>query len=509
MKILSCEQIKEVDSYTISHEPIASADLMERAAGQLYSWISDRYGISEHFAIFAGPGNNGGDGLALARMLGVNGYKADVHLVKLPGKISADCALNLKRLENVTNVTINNLTQAELFPVINSGYIIVDAIFGSGLTRPVEGFASELIKMLNNCDSKIISIDLPSGLFGENNAQNNSDCIIKADFTLTFQLPKLSFMFPEIAQYTGEWVILPIGLDENAIRNIESPYNYLLNSDILPLLRVRNKFDHKGNNGHGLLVAGSTGKMGAAVLGAGAALRTGIGLITCHIPSGGVSILQSSFPEAMVVNDKAENFVSEIGATENYSAVGIGPGLGTQKESVDAFSDLLRECKKPIVIDADALNILSLNKNLLELLPNYTILTPHPKEFERIAGKPADGFSRLKRQVEFSIKYKCIIVYKGANSTITTPDGGIFFNSTGNPGMAKGGSGDILTGIILSLLSQGYSPLNASLAGVFIHGLAGDIAAGESSYESIIATDIINCIGKAFNQIRRTGVTAY
>jgi NAD(P)H-hydrate epimerase len=505
MKILSCEQIKEVDSATISNEPIASADLMERAAGQLFRWISDRYGIAEHFIVFAGPGNNGGDGLALARMLGVNGYRVDVHLVNFSDKISVDCALNLKRLENVTNVTIYDLAQVEKFPVITSGDILIDALFGSGLKRPVEGFASEIIKLINNCDSKIISVDLPSGLFGENNALNKPDSIIKAEYTLTFELPKLSFMFPENALFTGKWVVLPIGLDENAIRNAASPYNYLLNSNILQLLKIRNKFDHKGTFGHGLLVAGSAGKMGAAVLGASAALRTGIGLITCHIPSGGNLILQSAIPEAMAVNDKSENCVSEIGSTDNYSAVGIGPGLGTNKEATNALKELLSVCRKPLVIDADALNILSFDKSLLELLPPDTILTPHPKEFERIAGKSTDGFSRLKRQVEFSFRYKCIIIYKGANSTITTPAGEIYFNSTGNPGMAKGGSGDVLTGIVLSLLSQGYSPLNASLAGVFIHGLAGDIAAGESSYESIIASDIINCIGKAFNEIRRNG----
>ena len=507
MKIVSCKQIKEIDSYTIKHEPIASIDLMERASAQLFSWIAGRYGISEHFVTFAGPGNNGGDGLALARMLGTNGYNVDVHIVKVSGKLSPDCELNLKRLENVTNVTIFYLSAINQFPIIAAEDVIIDAIFGSGLARPVDGLPLEVILHINKSDSDVISIDLPSGLYGEDNTSNKYSGIVRADFTLTFQFPKLSFMFPENAPYVGEWIVLPIGLDESIIRDTSTPYNILSNADILTLLKTRSKFDHKGTYGHGLLIAGSEGKMGAAVLGAEAALRTGIGLLTCHLPFCGNIIMQSSLAEAMTVSDKSENTISEIGSTEMFSAVGIGPGIGTSENARAALSSLLSECRKPIVIDADAINILSLNKKLLGLLPLDAILTPHPGEFERLAGKSINGYDRLQKQIEFSNKYKCIIIFKGANSTVTTPSGDIFFNSTGNPGMATGGSGDVLTGIVLSLLAQGYSAVNAALTGVYLHGKAGDIAAEESCYESILASDIIKCIGKAFNFIRRNGVT--
>ena len=273
-----------------------------------------------------------------------------------------------------------------------------------------------------------------------------------------------------------------------------------------PLLKKRNQFDHKGNFGHGLLASGSSGKMGAAVLGAGAALRTGIGLITCHIPSCGSIIIQSSQPEAMVRLDKSEKNISEIGITDSFSAVGIGPGLGTEPESQKALYNLLSECKKPMIIDADALNILSLNKKWLSLLPPGTILTPHPKEFERLAGNTDSGFARLKRQIEFSEDHNCIVVLKGAHTSITTPERKVLFNSTGNPGMATAGCGDVLTGILLSLLAQGYTPENAAVVGVYLHGAAGDIAAKESCFESIIASDIINSIGKAFNKIRELEV---
>ncbi len=312
-------------------------------------------------------------------------------------------------------------------------------------------------------------------------------------------------MFAENADYLGEWVVLPIGLDENAIKNIFSPFKFLENSNIKPLLKTRKKFDHKGTFGHGLLFSGSTGKMGAAVLGARAALRTGVGLITCHVPLSGVIIVQCAVPEAMVQPDRNERHLSEIGNTDTFSAVGIGPGIGTEPESQRVLHRLLEESRKPMVIDADALNILSMNKELLSLIPEGAILTPHPKEFERLAGESENSFLRLNKQMEFSKEHKCIVVLKGAHTSVSTPEGNVFFNSTGNPGMATAGSGDVLTGIILSLLAQGYSPESAAIIGVYLHGLAGDIAAEESCFESIIASDIINCIGKAFKRIRGTG----
>lgn len=506
MKIFSSEQIRAIDEFTIKHEPIQSIDLMERAAGQLLRWYLPRFERSRRIFIFIGPGNNGGDGLALARMLAVERYDVEIHYVKFTEKETPDWEINRIRLTNETNVTLNYLTTMDQFPVISASDIIIDAIFGTGLTRPAEGLAGEVIEQINSVDSLKISIDIPSGLFGEDNSKNSYDNVVRADHTLSFQFPKLSFMFAENSQYAGEWVTLPIGLNINAIKNTISPFVLLENNDVAPLLHTRNKFDHKGNFGHGLLVSGSTGKMGAAVLGAGAALRTGIGLITCHIPARGVLILQCALPEAMVKPDRSENQISDISLTDSFSAVGVGPGLGTDPETQKALKNLLSECKKPMVIDADALNILSLNKEWLSLLPAGTVLTPHPKEFERLCGNSNNSFDRLKKQIGFSRDHNCIIVLKGAHTSITTPEGKVLFNSTGNPGMAKGGSGDVLTGIILSLLAQGYTPENAAVLGVYLHGIAGDIAVSVSSYESIIASDIINSIGKAFNKLRKSNL---
>lgn len=502
MKFFRTDQVKEIDEYTIKHEPIESIDLMERAAVELYNWISERFEKSRRIIVFAGPGNNGGDGLALARMLLRNRYNVVVHYAEFTENVTPDWATNRLRLEEISKEPLNYLKSSDQFPEILPGDIIIDAIFGSGLARPVEGLVAEVIKLINKSDSTVISIDIPSGLAGENNDSNSYEGIIKADYTLSFQFPKLSFMFAENGPYVGEVVILPIGLKYDESGLIKSPYTFLENSDIFPLLKKRSKFDHKGNFGHGLIVAGSFGKMGATVLGAKAALRTGIGLITCHVPSCGINIVQGSIPEAMVQADKSEKLISEIVKADSYTAIGIGPGLGQEQESQKALYELLNYNRKPIVIDADALNILSLNKEWLALLSASTILTPHLKEFERLAGESASGYSRLIKQIEFSKKYKCLIVLKGANTSVTTPEGKVFFNSTGNPGMAKGGSGDVLTGIILSLLAQGYSPEDAAVTGVYLHGMAADIAVEESCYESIIASDIINNLSNAFNRIR-------
>jgi ADP-dependent NAD(P)H-hydrate dehydratase / NAD(P)H-hydrate epimerase len=502
MKIFPCEQIKDIDKYTILHEPIASIDLMERASLQLFLWITAKFSRSYRLLVFVGPGNNGGDGLALARMLAVARYSVDLYYVKFTENVSEDWTKNQKRLLDETPVKLNIISDISKFPVIHVGDIIIDAVFGSGLSRPVTGLPGEVIKGINNVDATVISVDMPSGLFGEDNSKNIMGNVVKADYTLSLQFPKLSYLFAENSFYVGNWEVLPIGLHENAIRSTNSIYSLIENDYVVSKLISRNKFDHKGIYGHGLLVSGSLGKLGAAVLSAGAALRTGIGLLTCHLPICGSIIMQSSLPEAMVKTDSCKEYISDIGNIDSYKAVGIGPGMGTEERSQIALQNLLSICSKPLVIDADALNVLSLHKKWLSMLPAGTILTPHPKEFERLAGKTVNSFDRLIKQIEFSKKYNCIVVLKGAYSSITTAKGNVIFNNTGNPGMATAGSGDVLTGIILSLLAQGYEPENAAVIGVYIHGLAGDIAAEESCYESIIATDIINCIGKAFNTTR-------
>jgi len=499
MKILTSSQIREADNYTINNEPVTSIDLMERAAKACVQWIISRYSRSDSFKIFAGPGNNGGDGWAVARLLAEKDYtNVDLYLLKISDKLSPDSEINQKRLKEQNIVKSSILESESNFPEINDSDIIIDGLFGSGLTRPLSGLSAALVNYLNKNRATIIAIDVPAGLFGENNSSNIKECIIRADFTLTFQFPKLSFFFPENGLYVGDWHILPIGLHPDFINDIETPYNYITGKEAGERLKFRNKFSHKGTYGHGLLISGSYGMMGAAVLGAKAALKTGIGLVTAHVPASGCEILQTAIPESIVSIDNSDIAFTKIPDLSGFNAIAVGPGIGRHENSQKALMELLNNTDIPLVIDADALNIISSNKEWIELIPENSILTPHPKEFERLAGAYSDNYSRNLAQIEFAKKHKIFVVLKGAYTTTACPDGACYFNTSGNPGMATAGSGDVLTGIILSLLSQNYSPKDAALLGVFLHALAGDIGAAETGENSLIASDIINNLSKAF-----------
>lgn len=502
MKIFLRNQIRQLDEFTIQNEPVPSVSLMERAAARMFDWFIERVPASTPVIVFAGTGNNGGDGLALARTLCGKGYKVTVYFTGSIIDASNDWKVNKSRLEKETEVIPVSISDRNQIPSITGGSVIIDALFGSGLSRPVSGIAAEIIKKINLSGCKVISIDIPSGLFCEDNTGNDAECIIKASYTLSLQFPKLAFMFPENEKFTGSWQVLPIGLHEEAIEFTETPYRYIEMDTVRAMIRKRRKFAHKGDFGHGLLAGGTYGRMGAVVLGARAALRSGAGLVTCHIPSCGNLIMQCAVPEAMAIPDKSAKYISSIGGTSAFTAVGIGPGMGTAIQTQKAFLEFLARCDKPLVIDADALNCLSENRSWLKKLPWMSVLTPHPGEFARLAGKTENGYERLRKQIDFSAEYNCIVVLKGAYTSISEPGGKVWFNSTGNPGMATAGSGDTLTGIILSLLAQRYEPVEAALSGVFIHGLAGDIGADKTSYESLIATDIIDSIGDAFNRIR-------
>lgn len=501
MKIFRSAQIREIDSYTIQYEPIKSIDLMIRAASTISQWIKENFNQPKTVHVFAGPGNNGGDALVVARQLSQYNYNAIVYLVKISEKLSPDCETNLKILQELKSIRIIEINSKDDFPNIQPDEIIIDGIFGTGLSRKTEGLAKDLIQHINNFKAITISIDIPSGLFGEDNSANDSDSIICADYTLTFQFPKLSFLLPENDRFLGKWIVLPIGLHPEAIKNTPTSFFYVQQDFIKENYKTRKKFDHKGTFGHIALIAGSYGKMGAAVLAAKASLRTGAGLVTVHIPKLGYEIIQTALPEAMVSIDESELIFSGLPNPENFSSIGIGPGIGTKPNTVKGFTFLLDNYQRPLVIDADALNILSEHRDLLKKIPENSILTPHPKEFERLAGKWTNDFERLQKQIEFAKSNGVFIVLKGAHTSIACPDGDCYFNSTGNPGMATAGSGDVLTGIIFSLLGQGYEPKLAAIIGVYLHGLAGDIAAEKTGQEAVIASDIIENLGNAYLKI--------
>jgi hydroxyethylthiazole kinase-like uncharacterized protein yjeF len=499
-KIFSSKTISEIDAFTIKNEPIASIDLMERAATQAYRWITNHF-PSTAFNVFVGPGNNGGDALAIARMLINEGRKVTVFLYRSKN-LSPDATANLQRLLDLPSAEVEDLSISP-FPINTVNEVAIDGLFGSGLNRPLNEKAGNIVSFINRSYSRIVAIDIPSGLFCEENSDNNRDAIIRATVTLTFQMPKLSFLLPENRKQTGEWLVLPIGLNAQKINSTQTPWHIIESADIKNMVVPPHRFAHKGTMGHALLIAGSYGKTGAALLASRSCLKSGVGLLTTHVPQTAVSILQTAIPEAMMSVDRSDIMFTEFPELSKFSAIGIGPGLGTKVNTQRAIKDILTSAQnKPMVIDADGLNILSQNSDLLMQLPPDTILTPHPKEFERLAGPVQNDYDQLQKAVAFAQKYKIVLVLKGAFTAIINSDGDVNFNTTGNPGMATAGSGDALTGIILALLANGMSPFNAARVGVYVHGLAGDLAA-KKGQRGTIAGDIIEHIQSAFEIVQR------
>jgi ADP-dependent NAD(P)H-hydrate dehydratase / NAD(P)H-hydrate epimerase len=502
MKLFTTRQIAEIDKYTIENEPVADIDLMERAALQITRWLVKQFPSSRKMVLFAGPGNNGGDALAIARQLADHGYDAEVFIAGLGKDLKGSAEVNRQRLTEQGKVKTVWINQPEDFPEVQATDIIIDGLFGSGLSRPLEGFPAEIIRKINNLPNVVVAIDIPSGLMGEDNSENQPVNIVRADYTLTFQFPKISFLFSENEPYTGKWEVLPIGLHPEGMKQLGSPYYFIEKDEVRTKIPIRTRFAHKGTYGHALLIAGGYGKMGAAVLASKACLRAGTGLLTAHVPHFGYSIIQTAVPEAMASIDVHDSIVTEFPELVQFTAVGAGPGIGKKSNTCKALHELVASVKVPLVLDADALNILSDNKSWLNELPANTILTPHPGEFRRLAGETASSWERIHKQMQMATELNVIVILKGAYTTVALPDGRLFFNSSGNPGMATAGSGDVLTGFLLGLLAQNISPSDAAIAGVYLHGLAGDLAAAEKSDYAMIAGDVIESLGNAFLEIQ-------
>ena len=514
-KLFETAQMKEIDAYTIEHEPIASIDLVERASTVFVNEFCRRFTSRQNrIYVFAGQGNNGADALAIVRLLNEKGYYVITYLINPTRKLSPECEINKNRLKQEGYRQLIEIEKSFVPPKLDPQDIIIDGLFGSGLNRPLEGGFAKIVDYINHSESIVVSIDIPSGLFGEDNKDNHAQYIIQADLTLTFEFPKLSFLMPENAIYVGEWKELSIGLHPDALQKTKTSYGLITDEDIALLINARERFAHKGDFGHALLVAGSIGKMGAAVLAARGCLRSGAGLLTVHMPGRGEMIMQTALPEAMIDLDKNADYVTEIADFSKYDAIGIGPGIGKTDETMRLLKELIETAgtksltpdagTKPLVLDADALNLIAANSELLHHLPEGTILTPHPGEFDRMTGSSENAYERMQKARSIAAEQKICIILKGAYTVVCTPTGRVFFNTSGNPGMATAGSGDVLTGIILGLLSQGYRPEEASVIGVYIHGVAGDLAAANFSEESMIAGDIVQMLGTAFKQMHDT-----
>ena len=500
MKIFSKEQIYEGDRLTIERQNISSTDLMERAGSQIFNWMHLRMqGAQVPIHVFCGIGNNGGDGLVLSRQLILDGYNVKTYIVNYSDKRSKDFLINYDRIKNVTKKWPELLTSIEDFPEIQKDDIIVDAIFGIGLNRPVDTWVKDLFVYLNETKAFTLSIDIPSGLQTDQ-VPVDETAVIKAGYTLSFVTPKLVFFLAETSKYTQQWEALDIGIDPEFLYTTTTEAELIGKHEVLPIYKPRDKFSHKGTYGHSVIIGGSYGKMGAVTLASRAALSAGSGLITAFVPKCGYIPLQTAFPEAMVLTSDSDVLISNINFDIKASAIGIGMGLGTASETVQAFEGFLKSNTSPLVIDADALNIISENKNLLKLLPKQSVLTPHPKELERLVGAWKDDFDKLDKVKSLSKTYDLIVVIKGAN-TITVYQDKLYINTTGNPGLATAGTGDVLTGIITGLISQSYEPLTAAIFGVYLHGKSADIAIEDYGYQSLIASHIMDYLGEAFKDL--------
>ncbi|UXP32848.1 NAD(P)H-hydrate dehydratase [Reichenbachiella agarivorans] len=498
LKILDAKQIRQADLRTIQSEPIASIDLMERASEAFVTLFVAKYRVDRPVKVFCGTGNNGGDGLAIARMLLAYNYQVEVYIIGDPDQGSPDFAINYRFVQ--TQLTPRSLTDSASFPVLESKDLVIDAIFGSGLSRPIIGFYGELIEYINQSDAKeVVAVDIASGLGCSQTFIGGS--VMQVTRTITFQSPKLSQLLPSHATFTGELKIVDIGLDWQFIAGLPSDSYFLTRCFIQSILRTRGKYIHKGEAGRCLIVAGSHGMMGAAVLSAKACMRSGTGLLTMCVPRCGVDIVQVSVPEVLVITSDGDERMEGYVAIDSFDAIGIGPGIGTDASTAETLLSVLQSSNQPMVLDADALNILSQNPSWLEFIPKDSVLTPHPGEFKRLVGQWQDDYHRLDLQKALAKQYSIYVLVKGAHTTIACPDGTVFFNSTGNPGMATAGSGDVLTGMITSFLGQGYSSLEAVLIACYVHGLAGDIYARTHAEQSLIASDIIDNISFSLRSI--------
>ena len=503
MKILTAAQIHELDKYTIEHEPIKSIDLMERASKAITHAIMEEWSDRTPVIVFAGPGNNGGDALAVARMLAEAKYQVGVFLFNIHSKLSEDCATNKQRLiDSKRGIKFTEISLNFDPPELTADTLVVDGLFGSGLNKPLMGGFASLVKYINQSPAQVVSIDMPSGLMCEDNTYNIRTNIIRADLTLTLQQKKLAMMLPDCQPYVGRLRVLDIRLSEKYIRQAEVSCRILEEEELRPHLRRRGDFVHKGSMGNALLIAGSYGMAGAAILAAKACMRAGAGKVTVHTPRRNYGLMQVAVPEAVMQMDREETIFSDSVESNDFDALGIGPGIGQSENTAIALIAQIRRTQCPIVVDADALNILASHQAWMQQLPKGIIMTPHPREFDRMAGSASNSdYERLIRARQMAEHLQGYLILKGHYSALCMPDGHIIFNSTGNSGMATAGSGDVLTGIITGLLARGYNRGEACMLGMYLHGLAGDLAVKEVGKESLVAGDLIKYLPQAFKRL--------
>ena len=506
MKIFTNERLSRIGDRTIEKEGIEMLDLIERAASAVSYELISRWRTSKRFVFFAGPGDNGADALAVARMMYEQGYRPEVYLFNIKSaQLSPNCLTNRDRLLQTAGDNIEFIEVIQNFtpPELDENDVVVDGLFGNGLRMPLKGGFTSLVQYINSSDAYVVSIDVPSGMFGEWNVGNDRRNIIRADLTLTYNSKRLAFYFAENAECVGECKVLDIELDSESIARTPTDFYLIEGDDVREVIKPRNPFSNKYDHGTLLLIAGSYGMMGAAVLAAKGALRAGAGLVTVHAPRCGYQVLQTAVPEALFEPDRNELVTSAIDLRHTYSVVAMGPGLGVNDETLEAVHHFIMNFKRPCLLDADALNCIARRPMLLRSIPPRSIITPHAIEFDRLFGDHNTDEERLKKAIDVSRLYNITIVLKGHYTMTVRPDSKIYVNSSGNPGMATPGSGDVLTGVISALIAQNYTADWSVVLGVYLHGLAGDLAAQEHGTYGMVASDIVDNLGKAIVKVMK------
>ncbi|MBP5498486.1 MAG: NAD(P)H-hydrate dehydratase [Muribaculaceae bacterium] len=504
MKIFTSERIRQIDENTLKAQNISVLDLMERAASAISYEIMTRWRPTKRIVIFAGPGNNGGDALAVARILQEQGYHPEVFLFNTKSSsLSACCQTNRDRLAAMPGVYFTEVVSLFTPPELDENDVVIDGLFGSGLRAPLKGGYTSLVQYINDSKAFVVSIDVPSGLFGEWNIGADRRNIIRANLTLALQFKRLSFFFAENAEFIGECKVLNIDMDIPSIDATPTDFYLIEKDDAKASLKSRNQFTGKYDYGTALIVAGSYGMAGAAILAARGASRAGAGLVTVHTPQINFAPLQAAVPEVVLNADRNQYVVSKIEINHDYNVVALGPGIRTTDETISAIGSFFKNYHKPCILEADALNCIASQPILIKNIPKGSVLTPHAAEFDRLFKQHNSEEERLKKAIDVSRLYEITIVLKGHHTMTVRPDGKVYINSSGNAGMATAGSGDVLTGVIAAMMAQGYSTHRAVMLAVYLHGLAGDIAAKEHGQHGLIAPDIAENIGRAIKEVMK------
>ncbi len=514
MKVISVEQMKELDRRAIQEHDVPSEVLMENAGTKVAraaERMIERYTLKEKALLFAGKGKNGGDAFVAARVLIEDSIQATTVLLCDEKEILGDAKANLDRLLEVNGHVIRVTKEEELDYIKGDLYgtdLIVDGILGTGTNRPVDGYLATVIKLINDSGKMVLAIDIPSGLNGDTGHAPGA-CVI-ADETITMGLPKIGLVVADGLNYSGKITIGKIGIPDPLLEQVKADVHLLLIKELHGVFpRRRKRITHKGDYGKVLLVAGSVGRTGAACLAATAAFRGGSGLVTLATPKSLNDILEQKLTEvitAPVSETKERTFSAQalkslLELEKQNDVWVIGPGISTHPETEKLLLQLLPKLTKPAVLDADALNIIANNKEILKKIKVPLVLTPHSGEMGRLLKKTPSAVEKTRWESarSFAKEYNLVLVLKGAGTVIADPKGEIFINSTGNPGMATAGTGDILAGLIGSFLAQGLTPLNAAKLGVMLHGEAGDLAVEEVGEPSLMAGDLLWSLPRALH----------